>query len=77
MEGSERADFEYEGRLVFNGIRETEVNSSDPEEIREELLSDLPEFERGSPNNKKRGFEEISLSELAEAQNESSTTSGG
>jgi len=72
MAGSERADFEYDGRLVFNGIRETKVSSNNLEEMREELLFDLPEFERGSPNNKKRGFEEIDLSGIAEAQNETS-----
>ena len=63
------AEFDYSGRLVFNGLRETTVNAEDPEEVRSELLNDLPPFSRGSPNNKKRGFSDIDLADIAESQN--------
>lgn len=63
------SDFDYNGQLVFNGLRETTVNADDPEDVRSELLDDLPPFSRGSPNNKKRGFDEINLTDIAENQN--------
>lgn len=63
------SDFDYNGRLVFNGLREATVNADDPKEIRSQLLDDLPPFSRGSPNNKKEGFDEINLADIAEDQN--------
>lgn len=63
------SDFDYNGQLVFNGLRETTMNADDPEEIRSRLLDDLPSFSRGSPNNQKKGFDEINLADIAEGQN--------
>jgi hypothetical protein len=63
------SDFDYNGRLVFNGLRESTVNTDDPEDIRSQLLDDLPPFSRGSPNNQKKGFDEINLADIAEDQN--------
>lgn len=65
----EVSDFDYNGQLVFNGLRETTVNADDPKEIRSQLLDDLPPFSRGSPTNKKEGFDEINLVDIAEDQN--------
>jgi len=64
----ERADFRYNGRLVFNGLRETEIRSGDPAEIKEALLDGLPRFERGNPHSKNEGFDKIQLSDLANSQ---------
>jgi hypothetical protein len=65
----ETPDFDYDGRLVFNGLRETTVNADDPENIHSQLLDDLPSFSRGSPNNQQKGFDEINLADIAEIQN--------
>lgn len=66
---SEVPDFDYNGRLVFNGLRETTVKATDPEDIRSQLLDDLPSFSRGSPNKQTKGFSEINLADIAEKQN--------
>ncbi|GGK56637.1 hypothetical protein [Haloarcula sebkhae] len=68
MAEDERPDFDYSGRLVFNGLRRTVVNHDDPEDMREELLSDLREFSRGNPHDEKKGFRDLDLSSLVNGQ---------
>ena len=63
------SNFDYNGQLVFNGLRETTVNADNPGEIRSQLLDDLPSFWRGSPNNRKKGFDDINLADITEGQN--------
>ena len=63
------SNFDYNGQLVFNGLRETTVNADNPGETRSQLLDNLPSFSRGSPNNRKKGFDEINLADIAEGQN--------
>lgn len=64
-------DFDYNGRLVFNGLREMTVQTENPEEVRTQLLDNLPSFSRGGPNNQKKGFSEINLVDIAKKQNRS------
>ncbi|TKX47533.1 hypothetical protein EXE41_04730 [Halorubrum sp. SD690R] len=60
--------FEYDGRLVFNGIFiETE---SSPYNSKEELLSELSEFTEGTPGEPGFGFKDLQLGEWAERYSE-------
>lgn len=66
MSGPRDSDkkFEYDGRLVFNGIFiETDSSAYDS---KEELLSDLPEFTEGSPGEPGFGFKDLQLEEWGE-----------
>ena len=60
--------FEYDGRLVFNGIF-IETDSS-PYNSKEELLNELPEFTEGTPGEPGFGFEDLKLEEWADRYSE-------
>ncbi|WP_049970792.1 hypothetical protein [Haladaptatus cibarius] len=64
----QRPDFDYNGQLIFNGIRATTVQADDPDEIRDDLLTGLSEFKRGKPNSESEGFSDIELARLANGQ---------
>jgi hypothetical protein len=56
--------FEYNGRLVFNGLyrldlRETEIS-------REDVFSTFPEYQRGTPADPGKGFSHIQFDEYEE-----------
>ncbi|QFU83370.1 hypothetical protein [Natronorubrum aibiense] len=67
-EQEERPDFKYDGQLIFNGIRATTVHSERPDELKDDLLGGLSEFERGKPNRENEGFSDIDLARLANGQ---------
>jgi len=71
MTNPENSDdkFEYDGRLVFNGIY-LESDDGTPFQSKESVLSELPEFEEGAPGNAGSGFQDLQLSDWAERYEE-------
>lgn len=66
-------NFDYSGRLVFNGLYSTEVLTDteeqeeiDREVLRERLADRLYSYEEGRPGDPGKGYEEIDLEELAQ-----------
>lgn len=55
--------FEYEGRLVFNGVFKTDTFGTDVNP--ERVIEDLPKYEQGSPQHPGYGFSDLDLEELA------------
>lgn len=60
--------FEYDGRLVFNGIY-IEADST-PFDSKEDLLNELTEFTEGSPGEPGFGFEDLQLADWADRYRE-------
>lgn len=65
------SEFEYDGRLIFNGLYHTPVKShlqesTDPETIRDELRDDLPQFSRGTPQSPSKGYRDLDLEQYVE-----------
>jgi len=58
---TEQEKFSYEGTLVFNGLYRTEAVSQD-EELEQEQVEELTEFEKGTPGTEKSGFVGVDLS---------------
>ncbi|WP_155119458.1 hypothetical protein [Halomicrobium katesii] len=61
--------FEYDGRLVFNGLY-LDAEDQAPFSSKEDLLNELPEFEQGVPRKPGRGFKDLSLEEWNERYSE-------
>jgi hypothetical protein len=63
--------FEYDGRLVFNGIYIED--DTIPFGSKEDLLNELPEFTEGTPGEAGSGFEDLQLEEWADRYSEASS----
>lgn len=71
MSGSPDDDkFEYDGRLVFNGLYIESDDNETPYDSKQELLGELSSFEEGVPGSSGSGFQDLNLSEWAERYSE-------